>query len=268
MPTPFPGMDPFIESSRLWSQFHTALIVAIQQYLTPQLRPKYRVEIEERTYQQLEFISAHTDDLVGIPDVLIEQSKKLREAAVAYSAGDTEIITPLTAELPQYYDAKERYLEVRHLESQEIITVMELISPSNKIKGKGKEEYEEKRKKVLASYTHFIEIDLTRTGRVLPMKLHNGSVGDYRILVSRAPQRPRADVYAFKLRQPIPSFPVPLLQEDPEPIVPLNQLVHELYDRAGYDMAIDYNQPLDPPLSSEDAAWAESLINKKHPEGL
>lgn len=262
MPTPFPGMDPFIESSRLWSQFHTALIVALQQYLTPKIRPKYRVEIEERTYQQLEFIGERADDRVGIPDVLIEQSKKLRETTVAYSVGETAIITPFTAELPQYFEIKERYLEVRHLESQKIITSMELISPSNKIRGKGKDEYEEKRKKVLASYTHFIEIDLTRAGEVLPMKLHNGSVGDYRVIVSRAQRRPRADVYAFQLRQPIPSFPVPLLQEDPEPIVPLNQLVHELYDRAGYDMAIDYSQPLDPPLAQEDQQWANALIKK------
>jgi hypothetical protein len=264
MPTPFPGMDPFIESSGMWSQFHTRLIVALADELTQKLRPKYRVEIEERAYQQVEFIGARKNDLTGIPDVLVvEQGKRLREAAVAYGETTTENeVKPVAAELPEFYEVKERYLQLRHVESKEIITVIELISPSNKIKGKGKGEYEEKRRKVLASYTHFIEIDLTRSGEVLPMKLHNSSAGDYRILVSRAPQRPRADVYAFTLRQRIPSFPVPLLPEDAEPIVALNQLVHELYDRAGYDMAIDYRQPLEPPLAKEDQEWAIALIKK------
>jgi len=70
---------------------------------------------------------------------------------------------------------------------------------------------------------------------------------DYYLLVSRATHRPRGDVYTFLLRQPIPSFPVPLLNGDPEPIVPLNQLLHEVYDRAGYDLAIDYTKPCAPP---------------------
>ena len=76
----------------------------------------------------------------------------------------------------------------------------------------------------------------------------------------RAHQRPRADVYAFALRQAIPDFPVPLLRGDSEPAVPLNQLVHELYDRAGYDLAIDYSRALKPPLTPEDAEWAASLL--------
>ncbi len=79
-------------------------------------------------------------------------------------------------------------------------------------------------------------------------------------MVSRAHQRPRADVYAFTLRQLIPDFPVPLLRGDSEPTVPLNQLVHELYDRASYDLAIDYSAPLDPPLIPEDAEWAATLL--------
>ncbi len=90
--------------------------------------------------------------------------------------------------------------------------------------------------------------------------LPEGAVGDYRIVISRANRRPRAEVFPFTLGQHIPDFHVPLLPGDPEPVVPLNKLLHDLYDRAGYDLAIDYRRPLDPPLSPEDTAWAASLI--------
>ena len=96
----------------------------------------------------------------------------------------------------------------------------------------------------------------------MPMQLKNGGMGDYRILISRAQHRPRADVYAFTLRQPIPDFPIPLQPQDPEPTLPLNQLLRDVYDRAAFDLKIDYRQPLEPPLTQEDQEWAETLIKK------
>ncbi len=116
---------------------------------------------------------------------------------------------------------------------------------------------------VLGSLTHLVEIDLIRAGTPMPMRLREGSPGNYRIVISRASRRPTADVYAFTLRDPIPDFPVPLLKDDPEPRAPLNQLLHDLYDRAGYDLALDYRQPLDPPLSPEDAAWAATRLSAR-----
>ena len=265
MPTPFPGMDPYLEKW-IWEEVHTRLIVALADFLTPKIGPKYRVGIEKRTYFQIEFKQSKTEDLLGLPDLVIAKPKSLHEVMDA-----PYTVLPIVGRLPtqeEIHEKRERYLEIREVATNQVITALELLSPSNKRHGEGRDRYEAKRSEILASEAHFIEIDLIRAGDVLPVGIPADAVGDYRILISRAPQRPRTNVYAFKLRQLIPNFPVPLLQEDPEPIVPLNQLVHELYDRAGYDMAIDYNQPLDPPLSSEDAAWAESLINKKHPEGL
>jgi hypothetical protein len=85
--------------------------------------------------------------------------------------------------------------------------------------------------------------------------------GDYRIIISHAPQRPRADVYLFSPREAIPEFPIPLRAGETEPLLPLNQILHSLYDRAGYDLAVDYQQPPpDPPLSAEDAAWLDEHL--------
>ncbi len=251
-------MDPYLEQPWLWPQIHTRLIVAIADALTPIVRPRYRVSIEQRVYLDIGFFSPSPDDLVGKPDALLVLKE---QAAVADTAGTTTSpSTPIITELPTTEEVTERYLEVREVATGAVITAIELLSPSNKHPGAGRQEYEKKRQQALASGTHFIELDLIRSGAPLPMRLPAGIKSDYRIVVSRAWQRPRADLYAFGLRQPIPDFPVPLQRGETEPIVPLNHLLHETYDRAGYDLAIDYRRPLDPPLSPDEAAWIETLL--------
>ena len=97
----------------------------------------------------------------------------------------------------------------------------------------------------------------------MPMKAHDVPAYDYSIVVSRAHQRPKAEVRLFRLRQPIPSFPVPLRHQETEPILDLNLILHDLYDRAGYDIVIDYRAPLLPPLSQDDTGWVEDLLREK-----
>jgi hypothetical protein len=85
---------------------------------------------------------------------------------------------------------------------------------------------------------------------------------DYWILISRAPDRPQAAVYLFTIRDPIPDIPVPLQPGDAEPSVALNRLVHDVYDRAGYDLTLDYQQAPPPPqLSAQDVQWMKQLLS-------
>jgi hypothetical protein len=91
---------------------------------------------------------------------------------------------------------------------------------------------------------------------------------DYRILVSRGTQRPRATLMAFTLRQPIPSLTLPLLPGDEEPEVRLNRILHDLYRRARFDLRLDYTQPPVPPLSDADRLWAHELIADLEPLSL
>ncbi len=100
--------------------------------------------------------------------------------------------------------------------------------------------------------------DARRGGRALP----GNSRSIYRIIISRAPQRPHTDVLLFSVRAPIPDVPIPLRDGEPEPLLPLNRLLHDLYDRAGYDLAINDHQSAEPPLAPEDAAWAAALIRE------
>ena len=156
----------------------------------------------------------------------------------------------------------ERYLEIRDTATQEVITAIEILSPTNKEDKEGREQYERKRGKVLGSATSLVEIDLLRGGQPFAMRvLDPNQVGssDYRIVISRSWQRPSADLYLFGVRQPIPSFLIPLRPGEQEPVLPLNQLLHDLYDQGGFDLVIDYTQPADPPLSEAEATWAAQL---------
>lgn len=138
-------------------------------------------------------------------------------------------------------EIQECYLEIREVVTGLMIATMELISPSNKRAGKGRQQYEEKRLKIFASQTHLVEIDLIRAFEPLPM-LGIAEYSLYRILVSRADRRPQAALYPFNLQRPIPAFPLPLKSDDTEILLELQPLLNQLYDRASYDLAIDYNK--------------------------
>lgn len=260
MPTPFPGMDPYLERPRLWEEIHTGLIVAMQQHLAPLARPGYRVAIERRTY--LALLTGDAGDFAGKPDLMVVG--RVREPAVAYAARPSPA-QPLAVELPMPEEVVERYLEIRDVATAEVITVLELLSPANKLSAQGRRQYETKRTQVLGSRTHLIEIDLLRNGRPFPIDAPPDvtstlRAAHYRAIVSRAQQRPRADAYVFTVRDPIPALPVPLRPGEVELSLPLNDLLHEVYERGQYGLAVDYRQPPPPPpFADEDAAWIERL---------
>ncbi len=260
MPTPFPGMDPYLEQPGLWPEVHTRLIVAIADALGPMVRPRYRVAVEQRSYLAM----VTSGETVIVPDVLVADREPQAHTGVqppSQSEPSTESGV-FIAELPMPEERIERYLEVRSTDTHEVITSIELLSPTNKLPGEGRQLYEKKRLNVLSRMTHLIEIDLLRAGAPMPRTL-NAPRFDYSIVISRAHQRPKAEVRLFRLRDPIPSFPVPLRNTEPEPMLDLNTILHELYDRAGYDMVIDYRAQPVPSLSQDDAVWAETLLSYK-----
>ena len=122
--------------------------------------------------------------------------------------------------------------------------------------------YEEKLEKVFGSSTNMVEIDLLRSYQPLPV-FGNDIEASYRILVSRANQKPLGDLYLFNLPDMIPQFPLPLRGGDAEPIVDLQGLLNAVYDRAAYDFRIDYTGTPVPPLSEADAGWANALLQDK-----
>ena len=252
MRNPFPGMNPYLEQPELWHQVHNRLIVAIADELTQQIAPRYLVAIEERVYT-----SVSDALLVGIPDVAISRRNDPTGATITAP----RLAEPTKVSVPMPEEVTERFLEVRSTQTGAVISVIEVLSPKNKRSKEGREAYESKRQKIFGSRTSLIEIDLLRGGEPMPV-LGEISKG-YRILVSRGYRRPEADLYTFGLKDPIPPFPTPLNQGEPEPVVDLQKLLNEVYERARFDLAIDYSQPVKLSLSPEEKAWVTEILGKE-----
>lgn len=258
MASPFPGMNPYLENPLFWSEVHNLLIAAIFRKLNPQLRPKYKVAIEKRVYQTTDEDSL----LVGVADVAVQSTQKTplpQKASIAVASPSVEAIT-VDVTMPE--TVKETYLEVRDVATQEVVTVIEILSPKNKRGGEGRNIYAKKRLQVLGSYTNLVEIDLLRDGKPI-QQVQNNVQTDYRILVSRAFKRPKADLYAFNLPNMIPFYPLPLREIEPEPLLDIQPLINQLYEEGNYDLVIDYTQEPVPPLSQENAAWVDEVLKEK-----
>ncbi|GET38600.1 DUF4058 family protein [Microseira wollei] len=258
MPSPFSGMDPYLENPALWTKVHQRLIVALADALSPHLRPKYIVDIAERVYQTTEENSL----LVGIPDVAVKRSQTVNSSSTANIALATPPVQAATVIIPLPETVREWYLEVREVATRQVITAIEVLSPKNKRSKEGRKAYLKKRQRVFGNLTHLVEIDLLRAGEPMPI-LGSPIESDYRILVSRSERRPQAELYAFNLQHSIPSFLLPLQEEDTEPAIDLQTLINGVYDRAAYDLVIDYTREVAPPLEEENAAWVDALLREK-----
>jgi hypothetical protein len=231
MPSPLPGMNPFLESAELWSEFHSRMIVAIADALNETVSQAYRVAVEKRVYLS----QGEETILIGIPDVSLTDSP----TAKADSTATAMVTEPMVVEVPIAEEVQERYLEIREAATGRVITVIELLSPKNKQAGIGRDTYLQKRQRIMMSQTHLVEIDLLRAGEPLPIV--GALPSHYRILVSVSPDRPKAQLYAFNLRQAIPPISVPLASGTSVSL-DLQVLLHQVYDRARFGMAIDYQK--------------------------
>ncbi|MBX2997265.1 MAG: DUF4058 family protein [Caldilineaceae bacterium] len=253
MPYPFPGMNPYLERPSLWPDVHLELILAIRLALTQSVSPRYYIAVEERTY----IAAIDPQTLVGRPDVAVIGAPR---AATPLPVTAT-IGSPVQVLVPISDEVRERYLEIRESGTHRVITVIEILSPSNKAPGQGRTLYEAKRLTVLDSATHLVEIDLLRIGE--PLAAHPMPQTDYRILISRSWQRPRSFLYGFNLANPIPDVPIPLQRGEDEPILALNPLLKQIYTDVRYDLRIDYtSSPPQPPIDKETSAWMEQLLRQ------
>ncbi len=257
MRPPFPGMDPWLEDVELWPDVHNSLIVSIRDVLSPMVRPRYFAGIESRTT----VLTGADQDHLYRPDVKIRTADvRLPERPGAVTVAERVEAEPFHIVLPMPADEiEEAFLTIKELPSRQLVTVIEVLSPTNKKTRRARREYLDKRRELLGSGVNFVEIDLLRSGQ--PMPPHEaGRSPDYRILIFR-PRRGRdVHLYGFSYKMRIPRIPIPLLPGDTEPSLDLNSILHALYERAGYDLTIDYRQPPRPRLRKGDQAWAAEII--------
>jgi len=251
MPSPFPGMNPYLEQPALWPDFHVGLLNAIKERLVPLVRPRYYVLLERHDFLQEPPGEPTGQRLRG--DLLVATSRP-PERGGGVAVLESEVEAPATVEHLALETERVAYLEIRERAGGALVTVVELLSPANK--RDDRPSYLAKREKVLGSPTHLVEIDLLRGGR--PMPEIKRPACDYSVLVSWSEKRPRAGFWPIGLRDRLPTIPIPLLAPDPSPRIDLQDALNHVYDASGYEDFIYQGEP-DPPLSAEDAQWAREL---------
>jgi len=255
MPSPFPGMDPFIESQH-WEGFHHQLISVIAEHLVPQIRPKYYALPQERVYVEW---SENGGGRTIQPDVTVAGDESSR-VSPARRAGAVATVEPVIVALPAPETIKDSFLSIRSRATDEVVTVIEVLSPTNKRRGAdARAEYLAKRHEVLASETNLVEIDLLRGGQRLPVS-EDLPPGDYYAFVCRGNRRYEAEVYAWPLQATLPSIPIPLKPEDADVRLDLQAALATSYDRLGFDYSLDYGRDVVPSLPEREESWLRQVV--------
>ncbi|MFQ5595969.1 MAG: DUF4058 family protein [Anaerolineae bacterium] len=268
MALPFPGMDPYLEAPDIWSDFHDALAAEIRTELNTNLPEPYYARLQMRP--ELGVILGEGVPRRIVPDVVVvSRPVESGPGTLVLDTPRTQITEPVHVTV-RTDPIRHHFVEIRDAaRGHKLVTLIEIVSPSNKSAGPDREAYQEKQREVLRSDANLIELDLLRAGRrILPYAELYEAVEqlrpDYLILVNRALGRRGMvtdyELYPVALREPLPCIPVPLRAGDEDVPLDLQIMVNRTYAGGPYRRMIDYTQPPDPPLSEKQVIWAEGRL--------
>jgi hypothetical protein len=224
MPSPFPGMDPYLEDERFWPAFHHQLVNCLYQILLPGLVDRYRARVGQRLY-------------------VTEQA----------------LFTSIIRE-----EHQEEFIEIRHRNDGRLVTLLDLASPSNKTTALGRQTYLAKRREAKNAGASLVEIDLVLQGQPMLDYSREGLPDwDYAVTVTRSNQPERYEIYTATLQKRLPRFRLPLASDDRDTVVDLHAAFTRCYDQAGFASKIDYKQDPATALEDDDRTWVQELL-KQH----
>jgi hypothetical protein len=257
MPSPFPGMDPWIENAEYFRDFHSTMITLIRSAINERAPKGYAARGTQLVWMD--------DEQVREPDV-----------GVFGRRGDRNFNGPLTLagalaveEETAPVEVEQPYLEILSKDGMRLVTVIEILSRSNKRTGdNGREAYLKKQAECKEQGVHLVEIDLLRGGphtTAVPLAKLRAKAGAFDYHVSITTCNPPIRYYAVPIRMgdPLPMIPIPL---DPniDPIrIELQPLFERTYDTGKYGEFMDFAKPCDPPLTPEQRTWAEGILTAK-----
>ncbi len=254
MPSPFPGMDPWLEDPRVFGGLHFRLIGLTSDQLQPQLLSRgYYIDAYERIW-----VEDSARDILP-DDVIVQWRADTTSQAVAVHECDKPIRMRTAAT-----EYRQPYLEIFDIEHRKLVTGIEFISPTNKLASKGRKMYRKKQRELLAAGVNLIEVDLLRKGSpilaVPPALSDEVKPWDYLVSVWRAADEDGFDLYPISLRSRLPRVAIPLKSGDEDATLDLQAAMIKAYDAAPYTVRINYRQPPRVALSPDDQAWAEQLL--------
>jgi hypothetical protein len=252
-------MDPYLEQH--WGDVHHRLITYACDTLQKILPANLRARLEERVLVESPQVMRRRI----IPDVrIIEQRRKKprSKTAVATSTAAEPVVVYLDEPVT------EGFIEIRERSpAKRLVTVIELMSPSNKLPGAGQDQYRQKQRELREARVSLVEIDLLRAGnRVFPfstLPVPADLLTPYQVFVCRGWEPTAVEVYRVPLRERLPTIKIPLRRADKDAPLDLQALLDQGYRNGGYDEDVDYNDDLVPPLESADARWADALLRRQ-----
>jgi hypothetical protein len=266
MPSPFPGMDPYIEDPFFWPDFHGSLIGILREALNHILPRRYVASMDRNVWVQEN--QGEEVTLLGGPDVPVADRGERGEGMVAAATATIQIVAPTHLHLPYTHSLGSRRLRILDRHRRRIVTVLEVLSPANKTRTGYGVAYRAKRADYLASDVNLVEIDLLRDGERPPLQNPSPQPSDYYILVCPAATFPQAGFWPLSVRDSLPLVPIPLDPETEPVLLDLRACLDRAYDGGRYEEEINYRRPPLPPLSEPDAAWSRELLTAKLPERL
>lgn len=256
MPSPFPGMDPWLESSSEWPGFHDTLVIKTVETLQPQLRSRgYYAKPGERDWL------SHTRGVV--PDVATiirpDASRAITPESVAVAEPD-EPVRITHAE----FEIHEGFVEIYHAGNDRLVTGIEFVSPTNKTDKQGRELYLRKQEEFRSAGIHLVEVDLIRRGpHVLdiPEEVAEGlRPWEYLVNIARRGSQ-EYEVYPIKLRDSLPRVRIPLESNDDDAVLDLQNVFDQSYDINPYPERANYQSPPPPPeLNEDDRVWVGEIL--------
>jgi hypothetical protein len=224
MPSPFPGMDPYLEDEALWPVFHHQLVMCLYQILQPGLVDRYRARVNQRNY-------------------VLEQA----------------LFTSVVRE-----EHHEDYIEIRQRSDGRLITLVEVVSPPNKQTQTGRTAYLAKRDEGKKAKANLVEVDLLLQGPPTLEYSRDGLPDwDYAVTVTRSTQPERYEIYTTTLQKKLPRFRLPLAADDRDTVLDLHTAFTRCYDQGGFAAKIDYGKEPSPPLSDEDRKWLHDVLKQQ-----
>jgi hypothetical protein len=263
MPSPFPGMDPYLEDAELFPDLHDALITHIKEALMPGLPPAYYAVTGSRIWVE------PARRRVG-PDVRIHRKNGGTARAVASNGGAAVLTEPVIVTV-RHDEVRETFVEIYagRGKKRRLVTSIEVLSPTNKTPGEqGRDLYCQKQQELAASKVNLVEIDLLRGGEHTTAVLREELIDqagacDYHVCCWRFDRFEEYRVYPIQLSEPLPNVAIPLLPADPDVPLPLQPLFDQVYDAGPYPRMVEYRDDVPPPpLSAEKRRWLKRRLSE------